>query len=255
MIVELDLDFRHWSFPIKIMFGYLIGVLILTVAFSITIFHISTIVNDYNNLMRDSWRQLNSLHTLRSAGLQVRLDLEQRPALARVGLMQMGSWLVDFTRFRAGGIPEDFVSLVGDFYNFRKSALKLIELKEGKLASAEGGVVMAEFNHDYGAFIGRVFVEIEKGKTKVEVSEGRFIERINYILFLNVVLAPLSFIFLYFYGFFLANHTGTRFQRFIASLRRIISGSGGERISDSSKDELGQIAEGINQLAERLEKR
>ncbi|MFA4844866.1 MAG: HAMP domain-containing protein [Candidatus Margulisiibacteriota bacterium] len=253
--MTVELNFRHWSFPGKIMFGYLIGVFILTSAFSSSIFHISTIVNDYNNLMRDSWRQLSALQSLRSAGLQVRLDLDQRPALARVGLMQMGNWLVDYTQFRAGGIPEDFVALVGDFYTFRQSALKLVNLKEGKLVSAESGVITAEFSRDYGAFIGRAYVEIEKGKSKVEVGEGRFIERVNYILFLNVVLAPLGFIFLYFYGLFLANYTGLRFQKFLASLRKIVAGNSGERIDDRSRDELGQIAVGVDQLAERLEKR
>lgn len=71
-------------------------------------------------------------------------------------------------------------------------------------------------------------------------------------MLLNVILAPLSFLFLYYYGFMISNYTGLRLKKFLQGLGEIISGKYGTRIEDDAQDEIGQIAAGINELAAKL---
>jgi methyl-accepting chemotaxis protein len=241
------------SFPLKLMLGYLVGILLLSLLFSVSIAHLSTINNDYNNLLRDAWRQLNALQTLYASGLQVRFDVDRNPASARADLKLLDSWFVSFLQFNRTGVPVDLAILAQEFHNFRQQTLELVELIESKAPRVQISVKYNAFTKAYNLFLGRIMVEIERSKSKVAVSEVEFLGRVSQLLLLNLILAPLSFLFLYIYGFFLSNSTGLRLNKFLQELARILSGDYKQRIGDDSKDEIGQIATGINELTHRLE--
>jgi hypothetical protein len=238
-----DLSFKDWSFPLKIMAGYLTGILLLTILFSMSIRHLGTMIDDYNNLMNDTWRQLDSLQTIRSASLDVRLNLPDRPELAKRALGKIDLALDKYFALKRGSIPPDLVVFVADIYNFRRQANLIIG----------GSGSLAELNDTFGLLDGRTFYEVERSRSNTEAAEGKFIERINQTLLLNIILAPLSFLFLYYYGFMLANTTGLRLKHFLAALQQIVGGQPGIRVKDDSVDEIGQIAAGVNKLAEKIE--
>jgi methyl-accepting chemotaxis protein len=239
-----DLSFKDWSFPLKIMAGYLSGILLLTILFSMSIRHLGTMVDDYNSLMNDTWRQLDSLQTIRSAAMDVRLNLPAKPDQARRKLAQIDFALDKYFALKRGGVPLDLLVLVADIYNFRRQANLMIL----------GGGSLADLDKAFNSLDGRTYYEVERSRGNTEAAEGRFIERINQLLLLNVILAPLSFLFLYYYGYMLANTTGLRLKKFLADLQQIADGKPRVRIRDDSTDEVGQIAAGINKLADKIEK-
>jgi len=232
--------YRDLSFPVKIMMGYLVGILVLTILFSISIRHLSTVVSDYDILVKDAWRQLDSLQNIRAAGMQIKLDVENNPSNVDRSLAQVDISFTDFLDLTRGGIPLDLVLLVRDYHLFRQQVLKA------------PSVEAESFSKTYNTFMGKIYVEIEKSRGKLRLSESRFIERIDQVLLLNVILAPLSFLFLYYYGFMISNYTGLRLKKFLQGLGEIISGKYGTRIEDDAQDEIGQIAAGINELAAKL---
>lgn len=239
-----DLSFRDWSFPLKIMAGYLTGILVLVILFSMSSRHFATIVGDYNRLMNDSWRQLDSLQTIRSGVLQAKMSLPGNPERARRSLALVDLALDKYLTLRQGGIPLDLIVLVTDINKFRIQA-ELVLVGRGSLA---------ELNRTFNLLDGRTFYEIERSRSYTELAEMRFIERINQVLLLDIILAPLGFLFLYYYGYLIANSTGLRLRRYLAALRQITAGQWRARICDSSLDELGQIAAEIDKLAEQNEK-
>lgn len=247
------MEYKHLTFPLKLMLGYLIGILLLALLFSISIAHLSTITNDYDTMVRDTWRQLHALQTLRAAGLQLRFDADKNPSEVKRDLGLVDYWFFNFMKSGRGGVPQDLTFMVKEFYSFRQQTLKLIDLKEKKGPKAELSKQYNYFTKKYNILFGRIYVEIEKSKSKVEVSETQFLRRISELLFINIILAPLSFLFLYIYGFFLSNQTGLRLRRFLDGMRKILSGDYKEKIMDESQDEIGQIARGMNELAKRLE--
>jgi methyl-accepting chemotaxis protein len=239
-----ELSFKDWSFPLKIMAGYLTGIMLLTVLFAMSIRHMGTIGSDYNNLMNDSWRQLDALQTMNSAMMEVRLSLPEKPAQAQVALARVEYTLQHYLTLKKGSLPDDLVVLVAELYNFRQKVLE-------ELA---GGIAPADLNRSFLSLSGRLRFEVERARGKTQVAEASYLERINQLLLLNIILAPLSFLFLYYYGFMLTNITGLRLRRFVANLQMINNGRTNVRIKDDSRDELGQIAAGVNQLAEKIEK-
>ena len=247
------MEYRHLGFPLKMMLGYLVGILILTVLFSVHIGHLSTINKDYGRIAQDGWRQLNALQTLYSFGLQLKLDLDENPSRAKAGLGSIDYWFFNYLKLSRGGGTKDFSVLVREYYAFRASVIRLIEVREGESPNSGIGATEREFARRFNVFMGRIFVDIERSRNNVQVSETLFLRRVNELLFLNTILAPLSFLFLYVYGYFLSNHTALRLKNFMESLRRILSGDYRTKIEDNSKDEIGQIAQGINELARRLE--
>ncbi|KPJ64787.1 hypothetical protein AMJ44_12105 [candidate division WOR-1 bacterium DG_54_3] len=247
------MEYKHLGFPLKIMLGYLVGILILALLFSASIAHLGTVINDYNNTVKIAWRQLNALQTLQASGLQIRLDIDNDTAKVDMDLRLIDYWFASFLQASRDGVPRDFILLVREFYTFREQTLKLINLKEQKASKSDLATQHRNFSKDYNIFMARIKVEIERGRSNVEVSEVRFLQRVNQLLLLNILLAPLSFLFLYIYGYFLSNYTGIRLRRFLENMRKILAGNYKEKIEDDSKDEIGQIAEGINELAERLD--
>ncbi|MEE8637606.1 MAG: HAMP domain-containing protein [Candidatus Margulisiibacteriota bacterium] len=247
------MEYKHLTFPLKLMLGYLIGILLLALLFSVSIAHISTITNDYDRMVRDTWRQLHALQTFRAAGLQLRFDVDKNPSEAKRDLRLVDYWFFNFLKSGSGDVPQDLTFLVKEFYSFRRQTLKLIDLKEKKDPKAEFSKQYNDFTKKYNILFGRIYVEIEKSKSNLEVSETQFLRRISELLFINIILAPLSFLFLYVYGFFLSNQTGLRLRKFLGSMREILSGNYKEKIRDESQDEIGQIARGMNELAKRLE--
>jgi len=245
-------EYKHLSFPLKLMLGYLVGILLLTLLFSISMGHLSTISRDYDHLVKNSWRQLDALQSLQSSGIRIRLDIDSNLAQARMDLKQIDYWFLRFLESNRGGSAGDFTMLVRDFHAFRLQALRLIDALENKAAGSELARERRLFMSKYEPFVGRVFVEIERSRNFVQVSETNFLRRINELLFLNTILAPLSFLFLYVYGYFISNHTGLRLRNFLLSMRKIVSGDYKQRIDEPSQDEIGQIAQGMNELANRL---
>jgi methyl-accepting chemotaxis protein len=158
-----------------------------------------------------------------------------------------------FLKFSGGGASRDFPMLVREFYAFRLQAQELMDRMEKKHLKdpASDDIFMKKYN----SLLIMVSGEIEKTRRQADVSETRFLRRINELLFLNTILAPLSFLFLYVYGYFISNHTGLRLRAFLSRLQKILAGDYQERILDKSQDEIGQIAQGVNELASRLSKR
>jgi methyl-accepting chemotaxis protein len=245
------MEFRHLGFPQKLMLGYLLGILVLALLFSMSIMHISSVFRDYDNSMKHAWRQLYSLQNLRSAGFQIRLNLDNTVQIKK-DLQQMDAGFESFLEHSRKGELRDMVSLVREYYSFRKQALKLVDLKEGNAAPATIAAYQRDLLRDYTFLMGRIYVEISKSKSFAEVSEARFLHRINELLIINIILAPLSFLFLYIYGFLLSNTTGLRLKKFTDALHKIQAGHYKIKIIDNSQDELGQIAQGINRLTKRL---
>lgn len=247
--------YKDLGLPVKQMLGYLVGILLLTILFSVSTVHFSTIVSEYDQTMRLAWRHLNSLQDLRAYGLQVRLDLNENLPKAKRDLEHVTESFNSLLRGGAGGPPKDVMLIVQDMLAFRKQTLKLIELKEENTDPAVLAKEEAVFKRNYLLFMGRIYVEIEKSKANVAVTETTYLQRVSYLLLFNIILAPLSFAFLYIYGFFLSNYIGLRLQKFLASLGKIIGGDYKARIDDTSGDEIGKIAHGINELADRLDKK
>jgi len=248
------MNFKNMAVPVKQMLGYLVGILLLTILFAISIAHFSTIVSDYDHMMRKSWRQLDALQDLRARALQVRVDVDDNFARTSHDLKLMN---FTFNRLMAGsgsGLPHDVVLIVKDMISFREETFKLVVMKEQ--AASAGSLADQEhvFNRAFQTFMSRIYVEIEKSKSYVAVQETRYLQRISYLLVLNTILAPLSFAFLYIYGFFLSNYTGMRLLRFLTQLKEILSGNYKARITDNSRDEIGQIATGVNELTSRLDR-
>jgi methyl-accepting chemotaxis protein len=204
-------------------------------------------------MVKDAWRQLHALQALRASGLQLRIDVDNNSSRAKTDIKLLDHWFFSFFKSSRGNVPKDFALLVKEFYSFRQQTLKLIDLKQKRASKSELSADYDGFTEKYNLLMGRIYVEIEKSKSNVEVSETRFLRRISELLFLNIILAPLSFLFLYIYGFFLSNQTGLRLKRFLGDMRKILSGNYKEKIMDDSQDEIGQIARGMNELAERLE--
>ena len=119
------------------MLGYLIGILLLALLFSVSIAHLSTITNDYDTMVRDTWRQLHALQTLRAAGLQLRFDADKNPSEVKRDLGLVDYWFFNFMKSGRGGVPQDLTFLVKEFYSFRQQTLILIDLKEKKGPKAE----------------------------------------------------------------------------------------------------------------------
>jgi methyl-accepting chemotaxis protein len=247
------MEIRHMSFPLKLMLGYLVGILLLTLLFSISMGHLSTVSRDYDSLVRNTWRQLNAVQNLHSAVLNLRIDLAESLPRAKNDLKQVDYWFMRFLKFSGGGASRDFPMLVREFYAFRLQALELMDRMEKKHLKdpASDDIFMKKYN----SLLIMVSGEIEKTRRQADVSETRFLRRINELLFLNTILAPLSFLFLYVYGYFISNHTGLRLRAFLSRLQKILAGDYQERILDKSQDEIGQIAQGVNELASRLSKR
>jgi methyl-accepting chemotaxis protein len=222
------------------MMGYLVGILVLTILFSISIRHLSTVVSDYDILVKDAWRQLDSLQNIRAAGMQIKMDVENNPSNVDRSLAQVDNSFTDFLNLARGGIPLDLVLLVRDYHLFRQQVLRA------------PSVEAESFSKAYNVFMGKIYVEIEKSRGSLRLSESRFIERIDQILLLNVVLAPLSFLFLYYYGFMISNYTGLRLKKFLQGLQDVLSGKYEAKIEDDALDEIGQIAAGINELAGKV---
>lgn len=239
------MDYKDLSFPVKIMVGYLVGVLILTILFSISIIHLSTILGDYNSMVKNSWRRLNALQTVRAQAIKLRLDVIESPAEVKTDLSILDGWFDVFLQLSRDGQSTDLVPLVRDLYTFRKQTLDFIT---AAVPSPQGLI------RDYNQLSGGILVEIEKEKANVDLSESGFLARINQLLLLNVILAPLNFLFLYYYGFFISNYLGQRLRGFLQILSKILSGDYKQRIADDSQDEIGQIAQGVNELVGRLNK-
>ncbi len=235
-----DVWYRDLSFPVKIMMGYLVGILVLTILFSISIRHLSTVVSDYDFLVKDTWRQLDCLQNIRAAGMQIKMDMGKNPSNVGRSLAQVDMYFTDFLDLTRGGIPLDLVLLVRDYHLFRQQVLRA------------PGAETAAFSKAYYIFMGKIYVEIEKSRGALRLSESRFIERIDQVLLLNVILAPLSFLFLYYYGSMLSNYTGLRLKKFQQGLGDIVAGKSGAKIEDDARDEIGQIAAGINELAGKV---
>ncbi len=247
------MEIRHMGFPLKLMLGYLVGILLLTLLFSISMGHLSTVTRDYDNLVRNTWRQLNAVQNLQAAVLNLRIDLGESLPRARNDLKQIDYWFLSFLRLSSPGASRDFSILVKEFHAFRLQAVKLIDLMERK--NAKDPATYDVFRKNYNSLIIMISGEIEKTRRLTDVSETRFLRRINELLFLNTILAPLSFLFLYVYGYFISNHTGLRLRVFLNRMQKILAGDYEQRITDKSKDEIGQIAQAINELASRLSKR
>lgn len=244
--------FKNLAIPVKQMMGYLIGILLLTILFAASVAHFSTLASDYNSMMANAWRQLNHLQDLRAHALQVRIDIDENIAKADYDLRQMND---TFNALMAGGhlgLPQDVMLIVKDMIAYQEQTAKLVVMKKQKNGSEMLRRQQALFNKAYYMFMGRIYVEIEKSKSHVAIQETRYLQRISYLLVLNTVLAPLSFAFLYIYGFFLSNYTGVRLQKFLAQMKDILAGNYQAKISDDGRDEIGQIAAGINDLADRL---
>ena len=246
------MEYKHLRFPLKMMLGYLLGILILTLLFSASIAHLSTVINDYDNTVRNAWRQLYALQSLQATVLQIRLDVEDNISRIEMDLKLIDYWFSSFLESSKISVPQDIVRLATEFNAFRQQTLKLIDLKEKKVPPAGLAAEYRNFIKDYNIFIGRINVEITKSKSGLDVAEVSFLQRINQLLLINIILAPLSFLFLYIYGYFLSNYTGLRLKKFLESLHKILSGNYRHKIDDASQDEIGQIAQGINELANRL---
>jgi sensor histidine kinase YesM len=247
------MQYKNMTMPIKQMLGYLVGILMLTILFSLSIVHFGTLISDYNETMRDAWRQLNTIQDMRAYCLQARLNMESNPAGAKSDIKLMEFNFFSLLQGTKSGLPQDVMLLTQDMLAFSKQTQELIDLQQ-QGGSAEALVIQRErFNRAYYFLLGRLYVEIEKAKTHAAMAETSFLQRISYLLFLNTVLAPLSFAFLYAYGFFLSNYTGVRLNKFMYSLKEILAGNYKTRVADDSRDELGQIAQVINELTRRLE--
>ncbi|MFH1347763.1 MAG: HAMP domain-containing protein [Candidatus Margulisiibacteriota bacterium] len=246
--------YKHLTLPIKQMLGYLVGILLLTVLFSVSVVHFSTIVAEYNNSMKFAWRHLNALQDMRAFGLQVMIDIDQNVPKAKGDVDRLSNSFDVLLRGSSIGLPKDIMLIAKDMTLFREQTFKLIDLIEKKAAPAELAEQRAAYTHNYHLFMGRLYVEIEKSKSNVSITETIYLQRVSYLLLLNIILAPLSFAFLYIYGYFLSNYMGLRLLKFMESMRKILAGNYKEKIDDTSKDEIGQIAQGINELAERLDK-
>jgi len=247
------MEIRHMGFPLKLMLGYLVGILLLTLLFSISMGHLSTVTRDYDNLVRDTWRQLNAVQNLYAAMLNFKIDLGENHPKAENDLKQIDYWFLSFLKYSSPGASRDFSILVKEFYDFRLQAVELLGLVESK--GTVKSATYEAFMKKYNSLVIMVSGEIERSRRSADVSETRFLRRINELLFLNTILAPLSFLFLYVYGYFISNHTGLRLRGFLKRMQKILAGDYEQRIADKSKDEIGQIARGINELASRLSKR
>lgn len=247
-MIDPNLSYQDLPFPIKIMFGYLVGILLLTVLFSISIFYLGTIVNDYDALISQTWRQLDSLQTIRSAGVGLKdnIMVGDRPAAGR-SLAQLTEALNGYLGFNRNGEPLDLNIMIKDISSLRQQGSQLIVLPR-PASPAE----LKAFNRTGQAFDGRLYFEIERARGNLQVAETRFKERISQMLLLDIILAPLGFLFIYYYGLMLANYTGLRLRRFLSQLKAISGGNYRARVKVDSRDELGQIAEAINHLAEKL---
>lgn len=249
------MEYRDLGFPLKMMLGYLVGILLLTLLYSISIGHLSTISGDYDNLVKDSWRQLSALQSLHAAGQQLRFNIESDATQVESDLRLIDYWFLNYLKFSRRGASADISILVREFHAFRLQTLQLIYLIKKKDGQAKLSPDYDDFIKKYNAFMGRIYVEIERSKNHVEISEIRFLRRFNELLFLNTVLAPLSFLFLYVYGYFISNHTGLRLRKFLEALKKILAGDYKQRVNDPSQDEIGQIAQGVNSLVQRLGKK
>ncbi|MBN2057971.1 MAG: HAMP domain-containing protein [Candidatus Saganbacteria bacterium] len=247
------MEFKDLKMPIKQMMGYLIGVLLLTILYSLSIAHFSTVASEYNGSMRVAWRHLNSLQDLRAFGLQVKVDIYENPLRAENDLDRMTQAFNILLQGGVSGLPRDLTLLVKDMLLFRGQAQKLIVLLNQNAPAEELKAQSEAFERIFMAFMGRVYVEIEKSKSQTAMAETSYLHRISYLLLLNTILAPLSFAFLYTYGYFLSNYTGLRLKKFTDSFKKILGGNYKARIEDNSKDEIGQIAQGINELVRRLD--
>ena len=118
------MEYKHLGFPLKMMLGYLVGILILALLFSVSIAHLSTVINDYNNTVKNAWRQLHALQTLHSSGLQIRLDIDEDTAKVNMDLKLIDYWFANFLQSSRDEVPKDFILLVREFYAFREQALK-----------------------------------------------------------------------------------------------------------------------------------
>lgn len=240
------MEFKNLSFPVKMMLGYLVGILILAFLLSAGVLHISTIFREYDKGMKSAWRQLDALQQVRAAGLRFRIQAEAASPRSRNELKDMDRWFQAFLEESRGGTSTDIVPLVRNYYGFRKQVNSL-DLSPGLKDSEK----YRDFVKKYDFFMGSLYVEISRAKNYVEVSETNFLKRINELLLVILFLAPLSFLFFYIYGFFVSNSTGLRLKRFLAALKKLVAGQQQTDIKDNSRDELGQIAQGVNKLAHK----
>ena len=236
------------SLGAKVMLGYFLGILILTLVFSISIVYLGSITDDYNTLVNDSWRQLDDLQCIRAAGMQTRLNVELNPTEARSSLALIDYYFSSFLGLSRGGLPLDTTILARNYYDFRRQTQALLVRETRQINTKQ----LKKYDRSYFLFIGKVLVEIERARTKLEVSESNFVGRINQVLLVNILLAPLNFLFLYYYAFTISNNIGLRLRRFLTELSKILAGQYSEKIKDSSEDEIGRIAGGVNELARRL---
>jgi HAMP domain-containing protein len=249
------MDFLNLRLPVKIMAGYLIGCIFVTLLFSISIFHVNTLTNDYNSLVKNSWRQLNALQEIRANAFQLRLSIEQNDDRARSKLMAFDFLLPEFIKLSQSANSGELNQFIQKYSDMRQKAGQLINARTGTVAAGEETARYNEFSKSFNIFIGQIMVDSQISQAATAVAESNFFIRVQQLLLMNVILSPLNFLFLYFFGLSISNYLAVRLKKISDKTKAILAGNYQERIEEPSRDELGEMSRVINELASRLESR